>query len=194
MKMKKCAIIGDKSRKQIYAFSETDGTYANFRENLKKEIIRLITEEGVTHFISGMSLGAELYAAEIVLELKRTFKGITLECAIPFETQAERWSETNRDRYFGIIEKCDKEVMTQKQYSYDCYNNHNHQLIDQAEFIIMVGDNDSMLTECVKKYTLLKGKHLSIVTPKTVTRNKANKAFRSESAACIYHFSVICFM
>ena len=34
---------------------------------LREEIERQITEEGVTHFISGMAIGVDMYAAEIVL-------------------------------------------------------------------------------------------------------------------------------
>lgn len=37
-----------------------------------QEILRLFLEENVTHFITGMALGAEQICAEMVLELKGT--------------------------------------------------------------------------------------------------------------------------
>ena len=40
-----------------------------------------------------------MYAAEIVLELKKQHPQITLECAIPYERQAAYWSEPLRNRY-----------------------------------------------------------------------------------------------
>ena len=35
------------------------------------------------------------------------YPGITLESAIPCESQAAKWSEALRDRYFDIASKCD---------------------------------------------------------------------------------------
>ena len=49
---------------------------------------------------SGMAQGVDMYAAEIVLELKKQDPQITLECAIPYERQAVRWPEALRNRYF----------------------------------------------------------------------------------------------
>ena len=61
-------------------------------------IVRMIEEEGVTHFISGMAQGVDLYAAEIVLELKEQYPQITLECAIPYEQMCIR------DRLKQVVE------------------------------------------------------------------------------------------
>ena len=47
-----------------------------------------------------MAQGVDMYAAEIVLELKKQDPQITLECAIPYERQAVRWPEALRNRYF----------------------------------------------------------------------------------------------
>ena len=63
-------------------------------------IVKLIRDEGVIHFISGMAQGVDMYAAEIVLELKKQDPQITLECAIPYERQAVQWPEALRNRYF----------------------------------------------------------------------------------------------
>lgn len=148
--MKKCAIIGQNTPK----FSETDKRCADLKSALKSEIVRLIAEEGVTHFSTGMSVGAEMFAAEIVLDLKTVYESVTLECVIPFEAQAEKWSERLRDRYFGIIERCDKEVMMQKGYSLDCISKHGRQLVDGSDFVILAGDN----TDYLGKYAKQQGK------------------------------------
>ncbi|MEE3334568.1 MAG: SLOG family protein [Ruminococcus sp.] len=71
----------------------------------------MITENKVTHYISGMALGIDQICAELVLEIKSRYPKITLECAIPCEEQAIRWTEPQRDRYFSILERCDKETI-----------------------------------------------------------------------------------
>ena len=84
--MKICAFTGH--RPKGLGYPESAGRCAALKEKLRSLIIRMIEEEGVTHFISGMAQGVDMYAAEIVLELKKQYPQITLECAIPYERQA----------------------------------------------------------------------------------------------------------
>ena len=81
--MKTCAFTGH--RPKGLGYPESDGRCTALKEKLRSLIIRMIEEEGVTHFISGMAQGVDMYAAEIVLELKKQHPQITLECAIPYE-------------------------------------------------------------------------------------------------------------
>lgn len=41
--------------------------------------------------------------ANIVLKLKYSYPMITLECAIPCETQAVKWNERDRDIYYDLL-------------------------------------------------------------------------------------------
>lgn len=98
MKTKKCAFTGHRPQSLPFGFNEADERCIALKQKLRDEIIRQIEENGVTHFITGMAIGVDMFAAEIVLGLKSAYNGITLECAIPCETQAEKWSEALRDR------------------------------------------------------------------------------------------------
>ena len=69
--MKTCAFTGH--RPKGLGYPESDGRCAALKEKLRSLIIRMIEEEGVTHFISGMAQGVDMYAAEIVLELKKQY-------------------------------------------------------------------------------------------------------------------------
>ena len=54
-------------------YPESDGRCDALKRLLRLLVRRLIQEQGVTHFISGMAQGVDLYAAEIVLELKEQY-------------------------------------------------------------------------------------------------------------------------
>ena len=123
MKTKKCAFTGHRPKSIPFGFNEADERCIALKQKLRNEIIRQIEENGVTHFITGMAIGVDMFAAEIVLGLKSAYNGITLECAIPCETQAEKWSEALRNRYFDIASKCDKETLLQQRYT-PCKNRH----------------------------------------------------------------------
>lgn len=108
------------------------------KEELKKSIIELIENHGVIHFISGMAIGVDMIAAEIVLDLKKEYPNVTLECALPCETQANKWTVKYRDRYFSIIEMSDKETLLQTHYTADCMHKRNRYMVDKSDYVIAV--------------------------------------------------------
>lgn len=127
--MKTCAFTGHRPQHLPFGFNEEDERCIDLKKTLREQIINLIENEGVTHFISGMAIGVDMYAAEIVLGLKASYPGITLESAIPCESQAAKWSEALRDRYFDIASKCDKETLIQTHYSPDCMDKRNRYMV-----------------------------------------------------------------
>ena len=76
-----CA-TGHRPDKFDFGYNETDIRCINLKKCLKRELIKLI-EHDYTHFISGMALGFDMWFAEEVLELKKTYPNIILEAAIP---------------------------------------------------------------------------------------------------------------
>lgn len=109
--MKTCAFTGHRPQHLPFGMNENDERCTDLKETLKEQIINLIEKEDVTHFITGMALGIDLYAAEIVLDLKARYPEITLESAISCETQAVKWSMAQRERYYDIAAQCDKKIM-----------------------------------------------------------------------------------
>lgn len=89
--------------KFTFWYNENSINYLKMKNILKKSIVQLIKTYDVNHFISGMALGVDQYAAEIVLELKKQYPQITLECAIPCETQAIKWTETHVTDTFLLL-------------------------------------------------------------------------------------------
>lgn len=138
--MKTCTFTGHRPQHLPFGMNEDDERCTDLKETLKEQIINLIEAEDVTHFITGMALGVDLYAAEIVLDLKACYPNITLESAIPCETQAVKWSMAQRERYYDIAAQCDKETMLQSHYSPDCMDKRNRYMVDHADFIIAVWD------------------------------------------------------
>ena len=57
--MKTCAFTGH--RPKGLGYPESDERCAALKEKLRSLIIRMIEEKGVTHFISGMAQGVDMY-------------------------------------------------------------------------------------------------------------------------------------
>ena len=164
--MKKCAFTGHRSQRLPFGFNESDERCVCLKQKLREEIIRLVDEQDVCHFITGMAIGVDMFAAEIVLELKANrYPGIRLECAIPFEGQANRWAEKQRDRYFDIASKCDQETLIQRRYSSDCFDKRNRYMVDQADYLIAVWDGRPSGTGKTVQYARQLGKPVIIIDP-----------------------------
>ena len=131
--MKKCAFTGHRPQRLPFGADEADERCIQLKRVLREQIIRLIEEDGTSYFITGMAMGIDMYAAEIVLDLKARYPDLQLECAIPYEEQAMRWTNALRERYYDIASKCDKETMLQTRYSSGCFQRRNRYMVDQAD-------------------------------------------------------------
>ncbi len=115
-------------------------------EKIKLALINLCREETVW-LISPMNRGIETMAAEIAVMLGGNIK---LECALPFEEQPKDWSESERDKYFSIIERCETETMitaakSEKSEKY-CYN----YLVNKANLILLGEAPNEEIAELIK--------------------------------------------
>ena len=83
--------------------------------DLKKEI-KLAIKDGYTVFLSGMARGTDLWAAEIVLALRKRNKDLKLICAIPYEGFELRWSEQWQTLYRQVLAEADLVKVIGKGY------------------------------------------------------------------------------
>ena len=164
--MKTCCFTGH--RPQKLGYGENSIQCDELKDRLEELIIELIEKEAVTHFISGVALGVDTYAANIVLNLKSQYPGITLECAIPCETQATKWNERDRDVYYDLISKCNKETLLQQKYSSDCMQKRNEYMVDNSDYVIAVWNGKPSGTGNTVKYAKKKNKKVLLINPQTL--------------------------
>ena len=105
---------------------------------LQKEI-RLAIADGINVFITGMAPGVDIWAAEIVLELRKKEElSLKLIAASPHPGFENRWSIEWQKRYAAVMAKADfiKEVCS--HYSRGCYQIRNEWMVDHSARVIAV--------------------------------------------------------
>lgn len=168
--MKKCAFTGHRPQSLPFRFDETDERCVSLKNKLRAEIVRMLENDGITYFISGMAIGVDMYAAEIVLALKSSYDpNIKLECAIPCEEQSCKWPVALQKRYADIIGKCDKKTLIQKGYTPDCMEKRNRYMVDQADTLIAVWNGRPSGTGKTVRYALTMNKPVRIINPVTLS-------------------------
>lgn len=138
--MNTCAFTGHRSQKLKFLNKPNDERCMRLKERLNEAVEYVISCNGVTKFLSGMALGVDMLAAEVVLELRESNPQLTLECVLPCADQSIKWSKKERDRYEKILSLCDKIVTLQEAYTSDCMQKRNRYMVDKADIIIAVWD------------------------------------------------------
>ncbi|HCA28315.1 MAG TPA: DUF1273 domain-containing protein [Ruminococcaceae bacterium] len=165
---KTVCFTGHRPQSLSFGFNEDDERCIRLKGAMRNKIIRLIEECNAKHFISGMAIGIDIFAAEIVFELKNQYPQIKLECAIPCENQSIRWNERIRDRYFSIIEKSDLETMLQRQYTHDCMQKRNEYMVDKSDIILAIWNGKGSGTGSTVKYAKAQGKEVIVINPNKI--------------------------
>ncbi|MCI8388968.1 MAG: DUF1273 domain-containing protein [Clostridiales bacterium] len=168
MNTKKCAFTGHRPQSLPFGFRENDPRCTALKQALRSEIIHMIEDNGVTYFISGMALGVDTYAAEIVLDLKAVYPEIKLECAIPCKAQREKWSQNAQSRYLEIISNSDKPIILQREYTSDCMQKRNKYMVNEADYLIAVWNGRSSGTSTTVQYAKSLNRRVSIIHPETL--------------------------
>ena len=155
-----CCFTGHRPQKFSFGFNEHDDRCKNLKKILRERIEYLITQQSVTHFITGMALGVDLFAAEIVLQLKQKYPHIQLECAIPCEFQSKRWSKSLQNRYEMILSQCDTQTVLQKYYTPNCMLKRNQYMVDHADIVLVIWNGTPGGTEKTIQYAQQQNKRV----------------------------------
>ena len=130
---------GYRPEKLPWGYDECDPRCAQLKQRLRRAVCAAC-DDGFRHFICGMAQGADMYFGEAVLALREKHPDVTLEAAIPCEEQAARWKERDRNRYFGLVERCDLETMVQHRYTSGCMQRRNRYMVDRSSLVLAVYD------------------------------------------------------
>jgi uncharacterized phage-like protein YoqJ len=102
--------------------------------------VREAYKNGITNFISGMAIGFDLLAAELVLSLKQECPAITLTAALPFGEQASRFNERNKSRYYKCLSQADDIVILSNDYTTKCYLERDRFMVEHSSLLIACYD------------------------------------------------------
>ena len=146
----RCCFTGHRPEKLSLPESEV-------KAELEKEI-RLAIADGINVFIVGMAPGVDIWAAEVILELREKEElPLKLIAASPHPGFENRWSLDWQKRYAVIMSKADfiKEVCA--HYSRGCYQIRNEWMVDHSARVIAVWNGSPSGTKNTVMYAKRKG-------------------------------------
>ncbi len=160
----KCVVAGHYPHELRGKGDENHEDSTKIKKLLRKKLKDLI-EDGTTYFYCGMELGVELWAGEILLDLKKTYPDITIHSVIASEHRADDWSDEDRERYFDeVLPNCDEETYASCQNDEEAIPYRNKYLTTLADvFLIFWNGNELTDTAGLIRKATKKRKQVNII-------------------------------
>lgn len=132
------------------------------KKELRAEILNSINE-GFNVFISGMARGVDIWAAEIIIELKNIGYDLKLICAIPYDGFESKWSKEWQIRYNNIICNSDLIRCISPKYSIECFQIRNEWMVNHSAKVIAVFNGEKGGTYNTIKYATKENLRIKII-------------------------------
>ena len=168
-----CCFSGHRPNKLPWSTRESDPRCVELKNRIHAAVDAAVAQ-GYTHFLCGMARGCDLYFAEEILYRKTDNPDITLETVIPCLSQAEEWTEEERERYGRIIAAADIETVVQREYSRGCMQRRNRYMVDHSSLLIAAYGGISGGTRNTVLYAMSRGVEvMDIPIPEDLEREKS---------------------
>ena len=129
--------MGHRPHRFPWKDNETDPRCVALKAIMINQIAAL-ADSGVTDFFTGGATGTDLWAAMIVLALREKNPALKLHCILPHKGQADKWSDSERERYHAILKQADSVDYVSQDYYDGCMIDRNHRLVEAAELLLAV--------------------------------------------------------
>lgn len=130
-----CCFSGSRPEKLGFDWTREPFYFEVMRTDLRAAIRRAVDLE-YTRFITGMSRGFDLWAAQEVIAMRRSIPDLVLVAALPFPDMACRWPAAWRTLYEHTLQQCNYEVQIAGQYYPGCYHARDTYMVQQSSRII----------------------------------------------------------
>lgn len=162
-----CAFTGHRPHKFPWKDNEADPRCIALKKTLAGQIATL-AGAGVTEYFTGGADGTDCWAAEIVLDLREKNPALKLRCVLPYGGQADRWSDSARERYHSILRRADSVDYVSRQYYDGCMIDRNHRLVESAGLLLAVFNGARRSgTGATVNYARKLGREIILIDPLT---------------------------
>jgi len=92
--------------------------------------------DGYRTFITGMAMGVDIWAGQVVIEKKSTCPDLHLIAAVPWNGFSSRWNESWRAQYESLLKAADYVVHLRESYEDNVFRVRNQWMVDHSNRLI----------------------------------------------------------
>ena len=132
------------------------------KERLSEQIRKAVSE-GYTAFITGMAKGVDLWAGQIVADLRDSGSVIRLIAASPYEGFGKGWSPEWRSLYLETLERADLVHYVCSEYNKGCFMARNKWMVDHSSLVLAVYNGEKGGTRNTIDYARKQGIEVRLI-------------------------------
>ena len=132
------------------------------KERLSEQIRKAVSE-GYTAFITGMAKGVDLWAGQIVADLRDSGSEIRLIAASPYEGFGKGWSPEWRSLYLETLERADLVHYVCSEYNKGCFMSRNKWMVDHSSLVLAVYNGEKGGTRNTIDYARKQGIEVRLI-------------------------------
>ena len=133
---------------------------------LYKEILDSITA-GYNRFITGLARGVDLWAGEILMELKAEGEKISIIAVKPYKTHGDNFFGEEKFSLGRLISKADEVICLADEYRKGCFQRRNEYMVDHSGKLIAVVSDYRSGTGATIRYAEKQGIEVRTIDAKT---------------------------
>lgn len=144
MRQLACAVTGHRPSRFKFKYSEDYSLCKKIKRAMFEQFKKLYDEQGVRRYYVGGALGVDMWAGELILRLKEQpgYGDIELVVVLPFEGHDAKWDERSKRRMNFLLRMCSDCVIVGKEDCRESYIKRNCYMMDRANILVAVYDND----------------------------------------------------
>ena len=101
----------------------------------------------------------------LALDLQKDYPEVTLEIAVPYESQAVKWPSDYRARWQECIDRADVVTVLSHEYTKGCLFARNRYLVTQADILLACFDGKEGGTKNTVDYAQRNGCRVCLIPP-----------------------------
>ena len=150
-----CAITGHRPTRFCFGYNEEDPLCQKLKECLLEQF------------------GVDMWAGEQLLTLRAQtgYEDIKIIVVVPFIGYDSKWPDQSKHRLKKLIQNSNDSIVISHSADVSSYKKRNYYMVDHAEYIIGVFDNQKKLrsgTAQTVNYALHQGKVITLIHPDTM--------------------------
>ena len=161
---RRCCFTGHRPDKLPWGAEEDAPGCLRLKECLEAEILRLF-RGGVTEFFTGMAMGVDLWAAEILIGLRQQYRELRVLAVVPCRRQAEDWPPAWQRRYLDVLRRADEVIYLQDGFTEDCMVRRDRYMVDHCGHVIAVYGGLPGGTRYTLSYAQRQGRDITVLDP-----------------------------
>lgn len=160
-----CAFTGHRPKSFPWKYNEATPD-CDLLKGILVAQIKALADRGVTDFLSGMAQRADLWCAQIVLNLRTENPALKLHCVLPCKGQESKWTVSAQEHYRSILAQANEVIYVGQEYSQDCMLKRNRYLVDHSSVLLAVYNGSRRSgTGATVRHALEQGREVIIIDP-----------------------------